>query len=142
MTPGENTGETTEQLDIRSEADVALVRRRAREIAVEQQFDAFAVAAITTAASELSRNVWVHGGGGHALLEPIREGVRVGLRLVFVDEGPGIADLERALKGGFSTGRSLGLGLSGSRRLVDEFRIHSSPAGTRIEVVKWVRFRR
>lgn len=131
-----------EELSIQSEADVASVRRRARELALEQRFDAFAVAAVTTAASELSRNVLVHGGGGAAQLEPVREGSRVGLKLVFLDKGPGIADLERALRGGFSTSRSLGLGLSGSRRLVDEFQIESSPSGTRIEVVKWVRFLR
>ncbi|HHO53257.1 MAG TPA: anti-sigma regulatory factor [Deltaproteobacteria bacterium] len=128
-------------MQIEAEADVVVVRRRARELAIAQGFDAFAVAAITTAASELSRNVWCHGGGGHALLETVSDAGRVGLRLRFIDEGPGIADLELALRGGCSTGRSLGLGLSGSRRLVDAFHIETSPGeGTTIEVLKWARF--
>jgi serine/threonine-protein kinase RsbT len=134
---------STERLQIGSEADAAAVRRRARDLAQQLGFDAFAMAAITTAASELSRNVWVHGGGGHALLEAVTDQVRHGLRMLFVDHGPGIADVERALRGGWSSARSLGLGLSGSRRLVDEFHLDSAPgAGTRIEVLKWTRFRR
>lgn len=134
---------SSERLPIAAEADVVVVRRRARELAIAQGFDAFAVAAITTAASELSRNAWGHGGGGYAVLETVDDAGRVGLRLRFVDEGPGIADLELALRGGCSTGRSLGLGLSGSRRLVDVFHIETSPGeGTTIEVVKWARFPR
>ncbi len=133
----------SEELPIRTEADVQLVRRRARELAVEVGFDAFASAAVTTATSELSRNALVHGGGGIAVLERVQDEARVGLRLRFVDRGAGIADLDRALRGGFSTGRSLGLGLSGSRRLVDEFHIQTAPGdGTTVEVVKWSRFRR
>jgi serine/threonine-protein kinase RsbT len=133
----------SERLPIASEADVAIVRRRSREVASDLQFDPFALAAITTAASELSRNVWRHGGGGYAVIEWVRDADRVGVRLVFVDQGPGILDLELALRGGFSTGRTLGLGLSGSRRLVDEFRIDTAEgAGTTVEVVKWLRFRR
>jgi serine/threonine-protein kinase RsbT len=134
---------SSERLPIRSEADVATVRRAARDLAQDLGYDAFAVAAITTATSELSRNVWVHGGGGHAVVETVTDGGRVGIRIVFEDQGPGIADVEAALRGGFSTGRSLGLGLSGSRRLVDRFELTSAPGqGTRIEVVKWARFRR
>lgn len=133
---------TTEQLPIRTESDVQHVRRRAREIAQVAGFDAFASAAITTAASELSRNALVHGGGGHAVLEQVRDDARSGVHLVFVDHGRGIADVERALRGGFSTGRSLGLGLSGSRRLVDEFHVETGPDGTTVEVVKWSRFAR
>ena len=122
---------------------MAVVRRRAREVAQAARFDAFASAAVTTAASELSRNALVHGGGGYALVEHVCEGSREGLRLTFVDEGPGIAEVDRALRGGYSTGRSLGLGLSGSRRLVDDFRIDTiAGKGTVVEVVKWARFRR
>lgn len=133
----------SERLPIRVEGDVAVVRRRARELAQAARFDAFASAAITTAASELSRNALVHGGGGYAVVEHVSEGTREGLRMTFVDEGPGILEVDRALRGGFSTGRSLGLGLSGSRRLVDEFRIETSVGhGTRVEVLKWARFRR
>lgn len=129
---------------IATDADVVEVRRRSRDLAVARGFDPFATAAVTTAASELSRNVFTHGGGGYAVLEAVEDsGHRAGLRMVFVDEGPGIADLERALAGGFSTGRSLGLGLSGSRRLVDEFHIRTELGhGTTVEVVKWARFRR
>lgn len=134
---------SSERLPIGSEADAATVRRRARELAQQLGFDAFATAAVTTATSELSRNVFVHGGGGYAVVETLDDGGRKGLRIRFVDSGPGIADVERALRGGGSSGRSLGLGLSGSRRLVDEFHLESSVGvGTRIEVVKWARIRR
>ncbi len=134
---------STESMPIRAELDVQTVRRRARELAAEVGMDAFASAAITTAASELSRNALVHGGGGHAVLERVRDGQRSGLRLTIVDAGPGIRDLDRALRGGYSTGGSLGLGLSGSRRLVDDFEVRSNAgAGTTVEVVKWNRFRR
>lgn len=135
---------SSEQLPIGCEADVATVRRRARDLAQAQRFDAFATAAITTAASELSRNALVHGGGGIAEIEAITgDDGRTGLRIRFVDHGPGMTDVERALRGGWSTGRSLGLGLSGSRRLVDEFLLESTPGyGTRVEVVKWSRIRR
>ncbi|MEQ1568046.1 MAG: anti-sigma regulatory factor [Myxococcota bacterium] len=134
---------TSERLPVDSDADVSEVRRRTRALAGCLGFDGFAAAAITTAASELSRNLLVHGGGGHAVLESVEDERRSGVRMVFVDEGPGIADIDRALQGGFSTGRSLGLGLSGSRRLVDEFHIETAPGrGTVVEVVKWTRFRR
>ena len=95
----------------------------------------------TTGASELARNAWVHGGGGEARVEEVADGLRRGVRLTFRDRGPGIADIERVLAGGFSTIRSLGLGLSGTRRLVDEFEIDSSPGrGTVVVVTKWTRF--
>src|SRR5262249_11707951 len=104
-------------------------------------FDAFASAAITTATSEIARNAFVHGKGGKATIEEVNDGIRVGLRVTFEDEGPGIADIDRALAGGFSTARSLGLGLSVSRRLVDEFTIESNPGrGRRVVLVKWTRY--
>jgi serine/threonine-protein kinase RsbT len=128
-------------MKIGSEDDVVLVRRAARELAHARGFDAFATAAITTAASELARNAWIHGGGGNAIIEAISEGGRTGLRMRFEDTGPGIADLTRALAGGNSTVRSLGLGLAGSRRLVDDFDIQTKVGeGTRVTVVKWARF--
>ncbi len=126
------------EIRIDKEADIVAVRQRVRELAREHGFDQFAVAALTTAASELSRNVWVHAQRGLARITVLHNGRRVGLELEFVDHGPGIADLNRALAGGFSTSKSLGLGLSGTRRLVDEFEIQTEPGrGTRIVIRKW-----
>jgi serine/threonine-protein kinase RsbT len=125
------------EMPIEREDDVVLVRRRVRELALQQKLDSFATAAVTTAASELTRNVWAHARRGVAVLEEISSGGRTGIRAVFRDEGPGIADLNRAMTGGFSTARSLGLGLSGSKRLVDEFNIETSDAGTVVTFVKW-----
>lgn len=132
---------SSETMAIDREEDIVHVRKRARMLAQARGFDAFACAALTTAASELARNVWVHGGGGHATLEELSDGNRFGIRMVFRDQGPGIADLERALQGGYSTARSLGLGLSGTRRLVEDFTIDSRPGeGTRVTITKWTRF--
>jgi serine/threonine-protein kinase RsbT len=129
------------ELPIAAEDDIVVVRRKARALAQEKGFDGFAAAALTTAASELARNAWVHGHGGSATLEVLSDGYRNGIRMTFADHGPGIADLERVLVGGYSTARSLGLGLSGSKRLVEEFAIESAPGqGTKVTVVKWTRF--
>jgi len=128
----------TWEIRIDKEADIVEVRQRTRELAKEHRFDQFAVAALTTAASELSRNVWVHAQRGIARITVLRNGNRVGLGLEFVDHGPGIADLNRALAGGFSTAKSLGLGLSGTKRLVDEFTIDTEPGrGTKVVIRKW-----
>ncbi len=128
-------------LRIDTEDDTIIVRRRVREIAEARKFDTFATAAITTATSELARNVLVHAGKGIALVEELMNGDRVGIRITFEDQGPGIPDIQRVLAGGFSTARSMGLGLSGSRRLVDEFTIESAPGkGTKVSIVKWKRF--
>jgi serine/threonine-protein kinase RsbT len=129
------------EMPIEREDDVILVRRKVRDLAQARKFDAFASAALTTATSELTRNVWVHAGQGRASIEELAEARRVGIRVEFRDSGPGIVDIERVLKGGYSTARSLGLGLSGSRRLVDDFSIESSPGlGTTIVIVKWKPF--
>src|SRR5262247_1291934 len=103
------------EIRIDKEADIVAVRQRVREIAKEHRFDQFAVAALTTAASELSRNVWVHAQKGIALISVLRNGNKVGGELEFVDHGPGIADLNRALAGGFSTSHSLGLDSPGPK---------------------------
>jgi serine/threonine-protein kinase RsbT len=126
------------EMRIDSEDDIILVRRRVRELAQSCGFDVFAVSAVTTAASELARNVYVHAGPGVAIIEKLSDDDRFGIRVDFKDEGPGIADVERVLAGGYSTARSMGLGLSGSRRLVDEFSIESVVGrGTKVTFAKW-----
>ena len=131
----------THKLLIYREDDIISVRRRVRDIAELRSFDSFATAAITTASSELARNALTHGGGGTALIEEVTDGYRIGIRIVFEDRGPGIADIPRVLAGGFTTKRSMGLGLSGSKRLVDEFELESTPGeGTKVTVTKWKRF--
>jgi serine/threonine-protein kinase RsbT len=127
-------------MKIDAEDDVVLVRRRVRDLAQELGFDVFANAALTTATSEIVRNVWTHAGKGQATIEVLERAERHGVRLVCRDEGPGISNLERVLKGGFSTASSLGLGLAGSRRLVDEFHLESSVGrGTVVTLTKWIR---
>jgi serine/threonine-protein kinase RsbT len=132
--------EMSEETPIESEEQIVLARKKVRVLAEKLEFDPFAIAAITTAASELSRNVWVHAGGGTAQVEHVVRGSQIGIRIEFRDEGPGIADLDLVLAGGHSTARSLGLGVSGSRRLVDEFSIETTVGrGTAVTVVKWKR---
>jgi len=132
---------SAQTFELRTEDDVLVVRRRVRELAEQRKFDTFAIAAVTTATSELGRNVLVHGRGGAVTVEVVSDGLRAGLRLAFFDKGPGIPDVPRVLAGGYSTARSMGLGLSGSKRLVDEFGLESTPGhGTRVTVTKWKRF--
>ncbi len=131
---------SSDKVIVASEDDIVLARRMVRLLAETLGFDQFTIAAITTATSELSRNIWVHAVKGTALVEQIANNARTGIRAEFRDEGPGIADLDRVLAGGYSTAKSLGLGVSGSRRLVDEFRIETTVGhGTVITVVKWKR---
>lgn len=126
------------EMKIDTEDDIVLVRQKTRSLALECIFDPFAIAALTTSASELSRNVWRHATRGNAKIQVLREGGRIGLQLEVSDQGPGIADLQRALAGGFSTAKSLGLGLSGTKRLVDEFHIDTAPGrGTKVTIRKW-----
>lgn len=136
-------GQQPDTLQVRSEADVVVVRRRVRDRAQGIGLDLVTQTKIVTAASELARNTLIHGGGGEVVIDVVSDdsGVRprTGLRLRFRDEGPGISDVERALAGGWSTGRGLGLGLSGSRRLVALFELDTSSAGTDIVVLVWRR---
>lgn len=131
----------THVLPIECEDDIITVRRRVRDIAEVRKFDSFATAAITTATSELARNALVHGGKGAATIEEVSDGNRFGIRIAFEDQGPGIEDIPRVLAGGYTTARSMGLGISGSRRLVDDFELESTiGAGTKVTVTKWKRF--
>ncbi|HVY80287.1 MAG TPA: anti-sigma regulatory factor [Steroidobacteraceae bacterium] len=123
---------------IRSAEDIVRVRQATRERAIAQGFSLVDQTKLVTAASELARNTLDYGGGGEVTIEAVHEGARKGVRLVFVDRGPGIADVEMALKDGFTTGSGLGLGLSGARRLCNEFSIESKPGeGTRVAITRW-----
>jgi serine/threonine-protein kinase RsbT len=128
----------SETRPLRNEEDVVYSRQTVRGWAVEMGFSLVDQTKLVTAASELARNTVVYGGGGTLRLEQVEEGIRRGLRLVFEDQGPGIPDIEQALRDGFTSGGGLGLGLGGARRLVNEFHIRSAPGeGTSITVVKW-----
>lgn len=127
-----------ETMSIQSSADVVLVRQSVRQFAVKQGFSLVDQTKIVTAASELARNTLDYGGGGTVKLEALQDGLRRGLRLTFEDEGPGIPDIELALKDGYTTGSGLGMGLSGTKRLVNEFNIVSHVGkGTCITITKW-----
>ncbi|HSK10586.1 MAG TPA: anti-sigma regulatory factor [Vicinamibacterales bacterium] len=123
---------------IKSSADVVVVRQAVRAISEELGFGLVDQTKIVTAASELARNVVDYAGAGTARLETINDGRRRGLRVVFEDQGPGIANVDEALRDGFSTGGGLGLGLGGARRLSSEFDIASRPGeGTRVSITRW-----
>jgi serine/threonine-protein kinase RsbT len=129
---------TIESHPIASSEHVVQVRQAVRQRAVELGFSLIEQTKIVTAASELARNTLTHGGGGQATIEVVVDGIRRGLRLGFEDDGPGIADVAQAMKDGFSTGGGLGLGLSGAKRLSNEFSISSAPGmGTRIFITRW-----
>ncbi|WP_234711085.1 anti-sigma regulatory factor [Nostoc punctiforme] len=132
------TMQKTETIDIQSSTDVVLVRQAVRLLAVEIGFGLVDQTKIVTAASELARNTLDYGGGGTVKLETLQEGRRRGLRLTFEDRGPGIPDIDLALKDGFTTGSGLGMGLSGAKRLANEFEIQSAVGeGTRVIIVRW-----
>ena len=125
-------------LPLQSSEHVVTVRQAVRQRAVELGFSLVDQTKIITAASELGRNAIQHGGGGQAMVEVITDGLRRGLRLTFEDKGPGIADISAAMRDGFSTGSGLGLGLSGAKRLSNEFAITSAPGeGTRVVITRW-----
>ncbi|GHE28603.1 anti-sigma regulatory factor [Streptosporangium violaceochromogenes] len=131
---------TPATLPVTSNSDVVLVRQHVRTVAVDVGLSLVDQTKVVTAASELARNALVYAGGGRVRVEIVHNGIRRGLRLTFSDDGPGIPDIERALTDGWTTGGGLGLGLSGSRRLVDEFDVRSAPGeGTLITVTKWAR---
>ena len=127
-----------ESMTIVKEVDVIPFRNRLKEHALRIGLSLLNQTKIITAASELARNMLKYAGGGTVEIEVVNRGLENGLRLVFVDKGPGIKDIKLAMQDGFSTGKSLGLGLPGTKRLVSEFTIESEPGnGTKVTVIKW-----
>jgi serine/threonine-protein kinase RsbT len=127
-----------EELPIQSSADVVSVRQAVRSAAMDQSFSLVDQTKLVTAASELARNTLDYGGGGNVRVEHLVDGVRKGVRLIFKDQGPGIADIELAMRDGYTSGGGLGLGLGGAKRLVNEFHIDSAPGkGTTITITRW-----
>jgi len=127
-----------EVMPLKTSSDVVMARQKVRLWAVDLKFSLVDQTKLVTAASELARNALDHGKGGSMTIESLSNGSKSGLRLFFEDQGPGIPDIEQALKDGFTTGSGMGLGLGGSKRLVNEFSIESEVGkGTRISVIRW-----
>jgi serine/threonine-protein kinase RsbT len=130
----------TETYAVVTNADVVLVRQAVRTHAVAAKLSLIDQTKLVTATSELARNTVIYGGGGEARIQHLTHLDRSGIQVTFVDQGPGISDMERALTDGWTSGTGMGLGLSGARRLVDQFEISSTPGeGTTVSVVKWAR---
>ena len=128
----------TEIISVTTSGDIVAVRHAVRRQAVKINLSLVDQTKIVTAASELARNMLIYGGGGEVTLEVLREGVRHGLRVHFVDDGPGIPDINLALRDGFTSGHGMGLGLGGAKRLVNEFNLESAPSkGTRVTITRW-----
>jgi serine/threonine-protein kinase RsbT len=128
----------SETISVRSSNEVVQVRHVVRRWAVDAGFTLIEQTKMVTAASELARNMVDYGGGGTVTLEEVREGTRAGLRLTFEDHGPGIADIDQAMRDGFTSGGGMGLGLGGAKRLSNAFEIHSKPGeGTRVAITRW-----
>lgn len=129
---------SSEAIPLRDSDDVVLVRQAARKLAVALGFGIVDQTKLVTASSELARNTVDYGGGGTVLLESLRDERKSGVRLVFEDQGPGIPDIDLALRDGYTSGNGMGLGLGGAKRLSHEFEIASTPGiGTRIAIVRW-----
>ena len=127
-----------ETVPISSSSDVVLARQKVRQWAIEMKFTLVDQTKLVTAASELARNTLDHGKGGQMVIEQVENSIKNGLKLVFEDRGPGISDVDAALRDGFTTGGGMGLGLGGSKRLVNDFQIETEPGkGTRVTVVRW-----
>jgi serine/threonine-protein kinase RsbT len=130
--------EKSETLNIGSEQDVVTVRQTVKAWAAQLSFSIVDQTKIVTAASELGRNTFIYGGGGNAKLEILGEGIRKGLRVTFEDHGPGIPDIDKAMQDGYTTGKGMGLGLSGAKRLVNDFKIATQVGeGTTITITRW-----
>jgi serine/threonine-protein kinase RsbT len=129
---------STGELPLGNEHDIVLARQHVRRLAQQLVFSLVDQTKMVTAASELARNALIYGGGGVLKWEMLSEGAKRGLRLVFEDKGPGIANLELAMTDGWTSGHGLGLGLTGTRRLVNEFDIESTVGvGTRVTIARW-----
>lgn len=127
-----------EVLPIKNPQDIVLARQKVRQWAIEMRFSLVDQTKLVTAASELARNTVDYGKGGDMTIESVANGAKAGIALTFEDQGPGIPNIELALKDGYTSGSGMGLGLSGSKRLVNEFHIESEVGkGTRIRVVRW-----
>jgi serine/threonine-protein kinase RsbT len=125
-------------LPIRTETDVVIVRQKVRAFSVDLKFSLVDQTKMVTAASELARNVLIYGGGGSVAIEVLLRDYRNGLRLTFEDQGPGIPDIDLAMKDGYTSGAGLGMGLGGAKRLVNEFEITSRVGeGTRVVITRW-----
>jgi serine/threonine-protein kinase RsbT len=130
--------EKSTTMPVKAAEDVVRVRQAVRVLSVEAGFSLVDQTKLITAASEIARNTLEYGGGGELLLETLRDGVRRGVRLTFSDRGPGISDIGRAMTDGYTSGGGLGLGLSGAKRLSNEFDIQSAPGqGTRVMIGRW-----
>ncbi len=130
--------ETKGSIPLRGEPDIVMCRQTVRKLSQELKFSLVDQTKMITAASELSRNTVVYGGGGHMRWEIQPQGLRTALRLWFEDKGPGIPDVERALTDGWTSGKGMGIGLSGSKRLVNEFAIETAEgAGTSVMIARW-----
>jgi len=128
----------SETVQVRASNEVVNVRHVVRRWAIELGFTLIEQTKIVTAASELARNMVDYGKGGTLLVEALEDGFRKGLRLTFEDHGPGIADIDQALRDGFTSGNGMGLGLGGAKRLSNEFSVHSQPGeGTRVMIARW-----
>jgi serine/threonine-protein kinase RsbT len=128
----------SDQRTVQSAEDVVAIRQAVRQRAVELGFNLVDQTKIVTAASELARNTVQYGGGGRVTIDAVEDFGRRGIRLTFEDDGPGIPDVELAMKDGYTTGGGLGLGLSGARRLSNDFTIDSTPGkGTRVTITRW-----
>ncbi|HEY4313700.1 MAG TPA: anti-sigma regulatory factor [Pirellulales bacterium] len=128
----------TDQLPVCTEQDIVIARQTVRRLMQELSFSLVDQTKMVTGASELARNTVIYGGGGELTCEILTEGIRTGLRLTFKDQGPGIPNMEMAMMDGWTSGKGLGMGLSGTKRLVNEFEIESSPgAGTRVTITRW-----
>ena len=132
------TAQDVGRMPLRKETDIVIARQAVRQLAIRLKFSLVDQTKMVTAASELARNALVYGGGGDMDWEVVHNGARRGLKLSFVDQGPGIPDTALALTDGWTSGGGLGLGRSGTRRLVNDFELHSEPgAGTRVVITRW-----